>query len=60
MSHMLEVGDGDPWGREGPPEEAYSRVTRDLATITPRWHLLPMRPTPSTTGSESSAIPSPD
>jgi len=30
---MLEVGDGDPWGREGPPEEAYSRVTRDLATI---------------------------
>lgn len=33
MSHMLEVGDGDPWGREGPPEEAYSRVTRDLATI---------------------------
>jgi len=33
MSHMLEVGDGDPWGREGPPEEAYSRVTRDLATV---------------------------
>lgn len=25
---------GDTWGNEGPPEEAYSRVTRDLAVIT--------------------------
>lgn len=24
---------GDRWGPEGPPEEAYSRVTRDLATL---------------------------
>ena len=24
---------GDRWGPDGPPEEAYSRVTRDLATL---------------------------
>ena len=25
---------GDRWGREGPPDEAYSRVTRDLRAVT--------------------------
>lgn len=25
--------DEDEWGSEGPPDEAYSRVTRDLATL---------------------------
>ena len=25
---------GDRWGESGPPEEAYSRVTRDLAAVT--------------------------
>lgn len=25
---------GDTWGREGPPDEAYSRVSRDLAVVT--------------------------
>ena len=28
---------GDRWGENGPPDEAYSRVTRDLAVVTARF-----------------------
>lgn len=31
--HMPTLDDEYPWGVEGPPGEAYSRVTRDLATL---------------------------
>jgi len=31
--HMPSRDDEYPWGVEEPPEEAYSRVTRDLATL---------------------------
>jgi len=30
---MSDIDDGYPWGPEGPPAEAYSRVTRDLGTL---------------------------
>lgn len=30
---MPTADDENPWGREGPPDDAYTRVTRDLATL---------------------------
>ncbi|MEJ7772196.1 MAG: DUF6226 family protein [Geodermatophilaceae bacterium] len=30
---MADIDDGPPWGVDGPPDETYSRITRDLASI---------------------------
>jgi len=35
---MADIDDGPPWGVDGPPDETYSRITRDLASIYDRWH----------------------